>query len=73
MTEAIMSDDQTPMPDHSLPILFTIKQTAKLLNASTKTIHRWIKTGDLIAHRIGHQFRISEPDMQIFIKTRREA
>ena len=67
-----MSFDEVLMPDHSLPTLFTIKQTAKLLNASTKTIRRWIDAGDLIAHRIGHQFRISEPDLQAFIKTRRE-
>jgi len=67
-----MSDEKSPMPEHSLPTLFTIKQAAKLLNASTKTIRRWIEDGDLIAHRMGHQFRISEPDLQTFIKMRRK-
>jgi len=69
----IMTDDPIAMPDHSLPILFTIKQAAELLGASTKTIRRWIDADDLIAHRIGHQFRISEPDLQTFIRTRRNA
>jgi excisionase family DNA binding protein len=68
-----MTDDEVKMPVHSLPTLFIIKQTAKQLDVSTKTIRRWIEAGDLITHRIGHQLRISEPDLQTFIKTRREA
>ena len=68
-----MTDDEITMPEHSLPILFTIEQTAKHLGSSTRTIHRWIKSGDLTAHRIGHQLRISELDLQTFIKTRRNA
>lgn len=68
-----MTDNQVLMPEHCLPTLFTIKQTARQLNVSTKTIRRWIDAGDLDAHRFGHQWRISEPDLQTFIKMRREA
>jgi excisionase family DNA binding protein len=60
-------------PARSFPALLTIKQTAEHLQVSTRTIRRWIEAGDLIAHRMGHQFRISETDLQTFIKTRREA
>jgi excisionase family DNA binding protein len=67
-----MTNEKLIMPEHSLPTLFTIKQTAKQINVSSKTIRRWIDTGDLVAHRIGHQFRISEPDLQIFIRLHRE-
>ena len=69
-----MSDDHPPVAlEHFRPSLLTISQTATALQVSTKTIHRWIKAGDLIAHRLGHQFRISEPDLQAFIRMRREA
>lgn len=67
-----MTDDEITMPNHSLPTLFTIQQTADHLNVSTKTLRRWIEAGDLVAHRIGRGLRISEPDLQAFIKTRRK-
>jgi len=68
-----MSDDKTPTPEHSLPALLTIKQAAMQIQVSTKTINRWIKGGDLVAHRFGRQWRISEPDLKAFIRMRREA
>ncbi len=68
-----MSNDDVLNPEHSLPNLLTIEQVANQLQVSTKTIHRWIKAGDLVAHRLGHQWRISEPDLQTFIRMRREA
>ena len=68
-----MSDDKTPTPEHSLPALLTIKQAAMQIQVSTKTINRWIKSGDLVAHRFGHQWRISKSDLHTFIRMRREA
>ena len=68
-----MGPDANSLHGHTLPPLLTISQTAEHLQVSTKTIHRWIKAGDLIAHRLGHQFRISEADLQAFIRMRREA
>ena len=68
-----MSDDKTPTPEHSLPALLTTKQAAMQIQVSTKTINRWIKSGDLVGHRFGRQWRISESDLQTFIRTRREA
>jgi len=68
-----MSTDTNIMPRHPLPALLTIPQTAEHLQVSSKTIRRWIEVGDLIAHRFGRQWRISEPDLQAFIRTRREA
>lgn len=53
--------------------LMTIPDVAKQLQVSEKTIRRWIKSGDLIAHRLGHQLRISNADLQTFIRIRRQA
>jgi excisionase family DNA binding protein len=52
--------------------LFTLAQVAERLQVSTKTVRRWIENDDLIAHRLGRQLRISEADLQAFIKARRE-
>ena len=68
-----MTDRTSPSAaSASLPIFYTIDQIATHLQVSTKTLHRWIKAGDLVAHRIGRKLRISESDLQAFIKLRRD-
>lgn len=57
----------------TLPALLTIGQIAERLQVSTKSIRRWIGEGELIAHRIGHQWRVSESDLQTFIRARRNS
>lgn len=68
-----MSIDAIAAPERTLPVMLTIPQTADHLQVSTKTARRWIEAGDLVAHRLGRQWRISNADLQIFIRTRREA
>ena len=68
-----MTTEAKQSPEHALPILFILQQTAEHFQTSTKTVQRWINTGELVAHKIGHQWRISEPDLQNFIKTRRNS
>ena len=53
--------------------LFTIPQTADYLQVCEKTIRRWIEGGELIAHRIGRQWRISEADLKTFVAMRRQS
>ena len=72
MKEDAVTGDIRQAPAHTLPNLLTIGQTAEVLQVSTKTIRRWIKRGDLIAHRLGGQCRIGETDLQAFIRMRRE-
>lgn len=68
-----MSTDSRVTPEHAFPALLTIEQTAEHLQVSTKTIRRWIDAGDLVAHRFGRQLRISNQDLQAFVRMRREA
>jgi excisionase family DNA binding protein len=68
-----MTANFAPAAKTALPTLLTIDQTAEHLQVSTKTVRRWLKTGDLIAHRFGRQWRISESDLQVFIRMRRGA
>jgi excisionase family DNA binding protein len=50
---------------------FTIAEVAERLRVSTRTVRRWIKAGDLIAHRIGG-LRIAENDLRAFLALRRD-
>jgi excisionase family DNA binding protein len=52
-------DDQTKF--------FTIAEVAERLHVATRTIRRWIKNGDLIAHRHGGVVRISDGDLRAFL------
>ncbi len=68
-----MTADTNQTLKHALPDLLTIQQTAEALQVSTKSVRRWIEVGDLIAHRLGRQWRVSEPDLQNFIRARRNS
>ena len=48
------------------------KQAADTLQVSTKTVRRWVQSGELIHHRFGRQLRISEIDLQAFIDAGRQ-
>ena len=52
--------------------LLTIKDVADILQVSDKTVRRWIDAGDLVAHRVGRQLRVSQGDLETFIKLRRQ-
>ena len=67
MADRINLNVSAPTPGR----LYTLEQIADLLQVSTKTLRRWIGTGDLIAHRIGRGLRITDTDLQTFIRMRR--
>ena len=56
-----------PGPLHNIPDI------ANQAGVSTKTVRRLIKSGDLIAHKIGNQWRISDDDWNLYLRTRRGA
>ncbi len=62
-----MSRKLAPSPT----LLFSIEQVAIRLNVSVVTVRRWIKRGELIAHKLGHMWRISEADFELFLRERR--
>lgn len=51
--------------------MLSIKEFADLMGVSTKTVGRWIKSGELHAHRLGGQWRVAEDDARSFIALRR--
>jgi excisionase family DNA binding protein len=52
--------------------LLTIDDVAPLCRVSSKTVRRWIKTGELTAAKLGAQWRIRPRDLDLFIHERME-
>ena len=46
---------------------FTIAEVAERLNVSTRTVRRWIKSGDLVAYRIRAVVRVADSDLWAFL------
>jgi excisionase family DNA binding protein len=59
-------------PQSKSPKFYTIPQIAECVDASTRTVHRWIEKGLLVAYRINGLVRISEADFRDFLATHRE-
>lgn len=51
--------------------LLTISGISERCEVSEKTVRKWIKDKDLIAHKLGGQYRISEEDYDQFLRERR--
>ena len=51
--------------------LLTVKQAAALLQVSEKTIRRRMAEGELVAHRIGAQWRLAPRDVADYLRDRR--
>ncbi len=64
-----MKTDKPKLPTK----FYTIEQIAECVDASTRTVRRWIKKGLLIAHRIDGLVRISDIDFQAFLTTHRDS
>jgi excisionase family DNA binding protein len=52
---------------HPDPQLLSIEKAGEFLDVSASTVRRLVKTGQLKAHKIGGQIRISMADLLAFI------
>jgi excisionase family DNA binding protein len=53
---------------HHPETLLTIRDVAAICRVSEKTVRRWIETQTLLATRLGAQWRIRRPDLDLFIR-----
>jgi excisionase family DNA binding protein len=60
-------------PKGGLPKFYTVERVAEALEVSTRTVRRWIASGELPAHRLGGVVRIAEADLKAFLALRRDA
>ncbi|MCH9049736.1 MAG: helix-turn-helix domain-containing protein [Proteobacteria bacterium] len=51
--------------------LLTIRNVADVCCVSTKTIRRWIQSEQLVAIRLGRQWRIAKKDLERFLSDHR--
>lgn len=51
--------------------LLTIKDVADICVVNTKTVRRWIQSRQLVAIRLGRQWRIARKDLERFISDNR--
>jgi excisionase family DNA binding protein len=58
-------------PHKSFTKFYTIEQIAECVEASTRTVRRWIESGLLVEHRVNGLVRISETDFQAFLAAHR--
>ena len=63
-----MPSPKTESPDR----LLTIPEAAALCRVSEKTIRRWINDRELLAAKLGAQWRIRPRDLNLFIRERLE-
>ncbi len=54
------------------PRMLLVSEVAAQLRVCSKTIHRWIERGDLHAHHLGRQIRVSEEDLSAFLNRHRK-
>jgi excisionase family DNA binding protein len=57
---------RSPTIDADLEFL-TIEATAVKLDISSRTVRRWIESGELAAYRIGRLVRIAPSDLTAFL------
>ncbi len=55
----------------STPEFSTVEQLTDRYQTSERRVRRWIKSGDLVAHRFGRTVRIHHKDRDTFDKTHR--
>jgi excisionase family DNA binding protein len=67
-----MTRSKAALPATPKMQFYTVKQVADLLVVSQRTVRRWIKSGELVAHTFGGAVRVAETDLKAFIATRRE-
>lgn len=50
--------------------IYSVDETAKILQVSEESIRRYIKSGSLRAAKLGKAYRIQEKDLQAFLESR---
>ena len=54
------------------PEFLTIDDVAQALDVSTRTVHRWIRSRQLVAHRFGRVVRIAPADFEAFLNKHKD-
>ena len=58
-------DRSESLPD---PKFLTIAEVATMMRVSKMTVYRLVHNGDLPAHRVGRSFRVTEEDVNEYLR-----
>src|SRR5215216_3622253 len=53
-------------------VLYSLSETARMFGVSERTLHRWMREGQLPVYRLGRQLRFRKSDIEAFLEERRE-
>jgi len=59
------------MSPKTIARFYTVAQISELLGISTRSVRRWIATGELLAHKFRRQVRVAEIDLLAFLQRHR--
>jgi putative resolvase len=45
-------------------LLFSLAEVAEKLGVTTWTLRRWIRRGELVAHKVGKHWRVKREDLE---------
>jgi excisionase family DNA binding protein len=51
--------------------VLTVKEVSRLLKLTTKTVYKLIAVGELVAVRVGGQWRVNEADLEQFLHSKK--
>jgi excisionase family DNA binding protein len=68
----VVPDVRAQRRGSGLPKFYSIKTVAETLEVSTRTVRRWIESGQLIVHRVNGVVRIADADLHAFLAVHRE-
>lgn len=52
----------------SISRLITVAEVASLMRVSRMTVYRLIKRGDLVAVRVGRNYRVRAEDLEVYLQ-----
>jgi len=52
--------------------ILTVRQIAEKLQVNTETVYRWLRDGKLTGYRANRLWRISEQDLEAFLRQKQE-
>jgi excisionase family DNA binding protein len=70
--DSIASGDKRHLQNKSKQKFRSVEWVADVLDVSTRTVFRWIKSGQLKAHKFGAIVRIADDDLRGFYERHRE-
>ena len=65
-----LSSRRDPRREYLPRRMMTVAEAAHFLNVHERTIHRWIRSGILVAHQVRRQWRVAPEAIELLLNRR---